>query len=119
MTATTMTTAAAGWRSLLVGGGIVFSTIKQIVCKDSIHGFYKVLSVSYLGAMEGMIRWVLYKCLKHLVVRAEGSRVALREWAGMLGSAGMAKCVVGLITYPYKFRVVRCPVVVTAISMKR
>jgi len=114
MTATT-TTAAVGSRSLLIGGGIIFSTIKQMTHKDSIHGFYKLLSGGNLGVTEGAIQWVLYECLKHLVVHVEGFRGALQERVGMLGSARMAKCVAGLITYPHKVHIVQRPVVVAAI----
>jgi len=100
------TTAAMGSRSLLVGGGIIFLTIKQMTCEDGIHRFYKLLSRGNLGVMEGAIQWVLYECLKHLVVHMEGFWGALQERAGMLGSAGMAKCIAGLITYPHKVHVV-------------
>ena len=107
--------AAMGSRSLLVGGGIIFLTIKQMTHEDSICRFYKLLSGGNLGVIEGAIQWVLYECLKCLVVHMEGFWDALLERAGMLGSAGMAKCIAGLITYPYKVHVVRHPVVVAAI----
>lgn len=102
-------TAAAGSRSSSsVGGGAVFSTIKQIAREEGVRGFYKGLSASYLGVTEGTIQWVLYERLKRMTARAEGSEGgALQEWAGMLGSAGTAKCVASLITYPHEVRVVR------------
>ena len=104
-TTTTRTTVAAGSRSPpLAGGGVVFSTIKQIAREEGIRGFYKGLSASYLGVTEGTIQWVLYERLKRLTARAEGSGGALQEWAGMLGSAGTAKCVASLITYPHEVR---------------
>ena len=104
-----LTTAAAGSRSSTsVGGGAVFSTIKQIAREEGVRGFYKGLSASYLGVTEGTIQWVLYERLKRMTARAEGSEGgALQEWAGMLGSAGTAKCVASLITYPHEVRVVR------------
>jgi len=107
----TATTAVVGSRSSpLVGGGVVFSTVKQIAREESIRGFYKGLSASYLGVTEGTIQWVLYERLKRLTARTEGSGgSALQEWAGMLGSAGTAKCVASLITYPHEVRVFRCP----------
>jgi len=46
---------------------------------------------------------VLYERLKRLTARTEG-RGGLLEWAGMLGSAGTAKCVASLITYPHEVR---------------
>ena len=53
-TATTATTEVAGPRSCpLVGGGVVFSTIKQIAHEEGIRGFYKGLSASYLSVTQG------------------------------------------------------------------
>ncbi|KAJ7493342.1 mitochondrial carrier protein RIM2 [Mycena galericulata] len=49
------------------------ATIRMIFQQDGIRGFYKGLSASYLG-----------------------------KWLGMLGSAGTAKCVASLITYPHE-----------------
>ena len=81
----------------LVGGGAVFSTIRQIAHEEGIRRFYKGLSTSHLVVTEGTIQWVLYERLKRLTALAEGSGSALQEWAGILGSAGMAKCVASLI----------------------
>jgi solute carrier family 25 protein 33/36 len=86
-----------------VGGGAVYSTIMQIAREEGIRGFYKGLSASYLGVTEGTIQWVLYERLKRLTAPAEGTS-GLQEWAGMLGSAGTAKCVASLITYPHEVR---------------
>ncbi|KAI0251418.1 mitochondrial carrier [Lactifluus subvellereus] len=81
-------------------GGSV-SMIKQIAREEGIRGFYKGLSASYLGVTEGTIQWVLYERLKLLTAGTEG-KGRLQEWAGMLGSAGTAKCVASLITYPHE-----------------
>ena len=83
-------------------GGSV-STIRQIAREEGVRGFYKGLSASYLGVTEGTIQWVLYERLKLLTTSTEGQG-ALQEWAGMLGSAGTAKCVASLITYPHEVR---------------
>ncbi|KAI9510048.1 mitochondrial carrier protein RIM2 [Russula earlei] len=83
----------------LFGGSV--STIRQIACEEGIRGFYKGLSASYLGVTEGTIQWVLYERLKRLTSGTEGAG-GLQEWAGMLGSAGTAKCVASLITYPHE-----------------
>jgi len=82
-------------------GGSVSTTIRQIAREEGIRGFYKGLSASYLGVTEGTIQWVLYERLKLLTTGTEGQG-ALQEWAGMLGSAGTAKCVASLITYPHE-----------------
>jgi solute carrier family 25, member 33/36 len=100
----TTTSIAAASRSFAVSGeSAVFSTIKQIAREEGIRGFYKGLSASYLGVTEGTIQWVLYERLKRLAADAEGTG-GLQEWAGMLGSAGTAKCVASLITYPHEVR---------------
>lgn len=83
----------------LIGGS--WATIKQIMREEGIKGFYKGLSASYLGVTEGTIQWVLYERLKLLSRGTEGKGGAM-EWLGMLGSAGTAKCVASLITYPHE-----------------
>ena len=77
--------------------------IKQIAREEGIRGFYKGLSASYLGVTEGTIQWVLYEKLKRLNTESQG-KGGFQEWAGMLGSAGTAKCVASLITYPHEVR---------------
>ncbi|EMD39341.1 hypothetical protein CERSUDRAFT_112981 [Gelatoporia subvermispora B] len=83
----------------MFGGSL--QMIKQIAREEGIRGFYKGLSASYLGVTEGTIQWVLYEKLKRLTKDTEGKGGVL-EWFGMLGSAGTAKCVATLITYPHE-----------------
>lgn len=83
-------------------GGSV-STIRQIAREEGIRGFYKGLSASYLGVTESTIQWVLYERLKRLTASTQEAG-GLQEWAGMLASAGTAKCVASLITYPHEVR---------------
>jgi len=66
--------------------------------KEGVKGFYKGLSASYLGVTEGTIQWVLYERLKLL----SAGRGGAEEWAGMVGSAGCAKMVASLLTYPHE-----------------
>ncbi|KAJ7634180.1 mitochondrial carrier protein RIM2 [Mycena polygramma] len=73
-----------------------WATIRTIMKDEGIRGFYKGLSASYLGVTEGTIQWVLYERLKALSAGTD------LEWLGMLGSAGTAKCVASLITYPHE-----------------
>lgn len=84
-----------------LGGSV--STIRQIAREEGIRGFYKGLSASYLGVTESTIQWVLYERLKLLTASTQGAG-GLQEWAGMLTSAGTAKCVASLITYPHEVR---------------
>ncbi|KAI0351348.1 mitochondrial carrier [Trametes cingulata] len=81
------------------GGSIAM--VKKILREEGIRGFYKGLSASYLGVTEGTIQWVLYERLKRLTAGTQG-KGGVQEWVGMLGSAGTAKCVASLITYPHE-----------------
>jgi solute carrier family 25, member 33/36 len=83
------------------GGSVLM--IRQIMREEGVRGFYKGLSASYLGVTEGTIQWVLYERLKRLTADTQG-RGGVQEWLGMLGSAGTAKCVASLITYPHEVR---------------
>ncbi|KAJ3821947.1 mitochondrial carrier protein RIM2 [Lentinula raphanica] len=83
----------------LAGGSWVM--IKRIMRDEGIRGFYKGLSASYLGVTEGTIQWVLYERLKKLSAGTE-NQGGLQAWFGMLGSAGSAKCIASLITYPHE-----------------
>jgi solute carrier family 25 protein 33/36 len=85
--------------------GSSWSTIKLIMKESGVRGFYKGLSASYLGVTEGTIQWVLYERLKKITANAE-SKGGAQEWLGMLGSAGTAKCVASLITYPHEVRII-------------
>ncbi|KAI0050953.1 mitochondrial carrier [Auriscalpium vulgare] len=82
-----------------LGGSLAM--IKRIAREEGVRGFYKGLSASYLGVTEGTIQWVLYERLKKMTAGTKG-KGGVQEWAGMLGSAGAAKCVASLITYPHE-----------------
>ena len=92
-------------RKSLFGGS--WEMIKKIVREEGVRGFYKGLSASYLGVTEGTIQWVLYERLKKLTQNVEG-KGGFVEWAGLLGSAGTAKCVASLITYPHEVCLLPC-----------
>ena len=83
------------------GGSVAM--VKKILREEGVRGFYKGLSASYLGVTEGTIQWVLYERLKKLTAGTQGKGGPL-EWLGMIGSAGTAKCVASLITYPHEVR---------------
>ncbi|RDB27633.1 hypothetical protein Hypma_003290 [Hypsizygus marmoreus] len=88
---------ASGQRVL----GSSWSMIKHILKNEGIRGFYRGLSASYLGVTESTIQWVLYERLKKITANTE-NKGGVQEWLGMLGSAGTAKCVASLITYPHE-----------------
>lgn len=91
---------SANARSFAAGS---LPVIRKIFREEGVRGFYKGLSASYLGVTEGTIQWTLYEYLKRLSANTEGKGGAA-EWLGMLGSAGTAKCVASLITYPHEVR---------------
>lgn len=80
-----------------------WETIRTIAKHEGLRGFYKGLSASFLGVTEGTIQWTLYERLKRLTKSTEG-RGGAAEWMGMLGSAGTAKFVGSVITYPHEVR---------------
>lgn len=86
----------------VMGGSL--TVIKKILREEGVRGFYKGLSASYLGVTEGTIQWTLYERLKRLTADTQ-SKGGVQEWLGMLASAGTAKCVASLITYPHEVRV--------------
>ena len=83
----------------VLGGSL--NCIKKIMREEGIRGFYKGLSASYLGVTEGTIQWVLYERLKKLSAAVDGQS-GVSQWLGVLGSAGSAKFVASLITYPHE-----------------
>ena len=87
-------------RRKLFGGS--WDCMKRMMKEEGVRGFYKGLSASYLGVTEGTIQWVLYERLKKLNLETYGQGGGIAQWAGMLGSAGTAKMVASLITYPHE-----------------
>jgi len=83
----------------VLGGS--WNCIKKIMREEGIRGFYKGLSASYLGVTEGTIQWVLYERLKKLSIAVDGQN-GVPEWLGILTSAGSAKLVATVITYPHE-----------------
>ena len=83
----------------VLGGS--WNCIKKIMREEGIRGFYKGLSASYLGVTEGTIQWVLYERLKKLSIAVDGQK-GISQWLGMMASAGSAKLVATMITYPHE-----------------
>lgn len=88
--------------------------IKQILRNEGIRGLYKGMSASYLGVAESTLQWMMYEQLKQsLVARNERIQLSGREktawdraldWFGESGSAGSAKLVAAVLTYPHEVR---------------
>lgn len=84
-----------------------YDCVRHIIRTEGIRGLYSGLSASYLGVTEGVIQWVLYERLKKLTggdgKGSGGEKASLfQQWLGMMGSAGTAKTVASLITYPHE-----------------
>jgi solute carrier family 25, member 33/36 len=83
----------------LLGGS--WNCIKKIMREEGIRGFYKGLGASYLGVTEGIIQWVLYERLRKLSIAVDGQN-GFSQYLGMLGSAGSAKFIATIVTYPHE-----------------
>ncbi|KAL1973856.1 hypothetical protein VTN31DRAFT_5416 [Thermomyces dupontii] len=87
--------------------------IKQTVRHEGIRGLYRGLSASYLGVTESSLQWVMYEQMKKFLARREAARSAdpnhvptlwdqLELWGGRIASAGMAKLIAAIATYPHE-----------------
>ncbi|SCW03610.1 LAFE_0G14268g1_1 [Lachancea fermentati] len=88
--------------------------LKSIVANEGFLGLYKGLSASYLGSVEGILQWLLYEQMKHVIKMrsiekfgniSEGQKSTsekIKEWCQRSGSAGLAKFVASIITYPHE-----------------
>ncbi|CDO69698.1 hypothetical protein BN946_scf184851.g86 [Trametes cinnabarina] len=83
----------------MLGGSV--SVTKQILREQGIRGLYKGLSASYLGVTETAIQWVLYERFKRLT-GANDERRGLLPWLATTCSAGAAKGIATVITYPHE-----------------
>lgn len=69
-----------------------------IVRQEGLAGLYKGLSASYLGVSESTLQWVLYERLKAVQAHREGAPT----WWQTVSSAGAAKLVATMATYPHE-----------------
>lgn len=88
--------------------------LKSVVKTEGILGLYKGLSASYLGSVESILQWLLYEQMKHLIKQRsiekfghdidgkKSTSAKIKEWCQRSGSAGLAKFVASLITYPHE-----------------
>lgn len=88
--------------------------IKSVIQNEGVLGLYKGLSASYLGSVEGILQWILYEQMKRIIKERsiqkfghinEGEKNTsdkIKEWCQRSGSAGLAKFVASIITYPHE-----------------
>lgn len=86
----------------------------KVLKNEGIGALYKGLSASYLGSAEGVIQWTLYEQLKSFLLKRSIKNSErdphykktkldyFNEWAARSGSAGFAKFVASIITYPHE-----------------
>lgn len=84
----------------------------QTLRHEGIRGLYRGLGASYLGVSESTLQWVLYEQMKASLSRREMRLQAsgreknawdmTLDWTGKAGSAGAAKFLAAIITYPHE-----------------
>lgn len=88
-----------------------FQMTMHIIRSEGMTGLYKGMSASYLGVAEGTIQWVLYEQLKQMSSKSsqdgffqseKQELTKAQKWINTIGSAGTAKLVASLITYPHE-----------------
>jgi solute carrier family 25 protein 33/36 len=86
--------------------------IRQVIRHEGFRSLYKGMSASYLGVTESSLQWVLYEQAKKALAQRE-RRILLSgrekttidnvvDWTGNFLSAGSAKLVAALLTYPHE-----------------
>lgn len=86
--------------------------IKQVLRNEGLYGLYKGMSASYLGVAESTLQWVLYEQMKKSLARREEVLVLSGKertwwdhtvgWMGNATSAGGAKLIAAILTYPHE-----------------
>lgn len=88
--------------------------LKSVVRNEGIYGLYKGLSASYLGSVETVLQWILYEQMKSIIRQrsiekfghdSDGKKTTLdkvKEWCQRSGSAGLAKFIASMGTYPHE-----------------
>jgi solute carrier family 25, member 33/36 len=101
------------------GGGVArrryrnsVDCLRQILREQGFKGLYKGMSASYLGAAETTMQWAMYEQMKKRLAAREEKIVASGrpktswdravDWTGKVFSAGSAKLIAAVATYPHE-----------------
>lgn len=86
--------------------------IKSVLKHEGVAGLYRGLTASYLGSVESTLQWVLYEQMKKIISQKSLQRDqegrertkldSFLEWTARSGSAGLAKFIASMITYPHE-----------------
>lgn len=91
-----------------------YDCLKSILRNEGIYGLYRGLSASYLGSVEGILQWLLYEQLKHLIKKRSIEKFGahdestmtttdkIKQWCQRSGGAGLAKFMASIVTYPHE-----------------
>ena len=91
-----------------------WACLTNVIRNEGVRGLYKGLSASYLGSVESILQWLLYEQMKsmikqrsiekfgHLDESKKSTKEKVKEWCQRSGSAGLAKFVASMLTYPHE-----------------
>eukprot|EP00588_Corethron_pennatum_P020298 CAMPEP_0194329574 /NCGR_PEP_ID=MMETSP0171-20130528/48732_1 /TAXON_ID=218684 /ORGANISM="Corethron pennatum, Strain L29A3" /LENGTH=328 /DNA_ID=CAMNT_0039090345 /DNA_START=117 /DNA_END=1100 /DNA_ORIENTATION=- len=115
MVKTRMQLMTAGGATGIAGSGNTAYTgyldaIRTIKREEGLGGFYRGISASYWGCIEGSIQFVLYERIKRSLLVRENARRSAGDLpptqslpkAVYFSSAAFAKCVATVATYPHE-----------------
>lgn len=72
--------------------------ISKIYSKEGLGGFYRGMSASYLGIIEGAIQWIIYENIK----KSSLNQGTDANWGLLFSAAAMSKLVAAVIAYPHE-----------------
>lgn len=82
-----------------------FECIKSILMKEGYRGFYKGISASYLGTLEGAFQWLIYERLKRTMKLGTPSDQRTSDsstWHKFFLIGAVSKFTAAVITYPHE-----------------
>lgn len=77
--------------------------VRHVFAVDGVKGFYRGLTASYLGAVEGAVHWVTYEQFKNMFAshRSKHGGGDL-HWGDYFASAALSKLLAAVVAYPHE-----------------